>query len=64
MNVLESPFSILKKPLSRPSLRRVTRPDPDSWSSSQAPSQVKDTPRLVGLQVTWARRQCMRSRSA
>lgn len=50
MNMLESPSLMRKVPRRVPSLRSVTRPLPDIWSYSQAPSQVKETPVLMGLQ--------------
>ena len=50
--LLEAPSLMRKVPLSRPSLRSVTRPVPDIRSYSHAPSQVNDTPALVGVQFT------------
>ena len=51
-NVLSSPFLILILPLSRPSLPSLTLPVPETGSYSRAPSQLNDTPVLVGLAFT------------
>src|SRR5579859_4646117 len=54
MNVLSSLSLILILPLRRPSLPSSTLPVPETWSNSQAPSHVNDTPAFVALQFTYA----------
>ena len=64
MKVLSSPSWILIFPLRRPSLLSFTLPVPETWSNSQAPPHVNDTPLLVGLQFTYASSANILSRSA
>src|SRR5262245_57047126 len=63
MNVLSSPSLILMRRRSVPSLASRTLPVPLFGSYSHAPDHVTEAPVFVGFTFTYARRQCIRSRS-